>query len=135
MKTQMDRSYPLILDLQDQIDRTPSGPQYVFLYDDGPVFRAFLCEDVIVGRNSVRAMIGTKVVVKIPARTDWRMVHLESIRLETGATMEEAELRNLSQKRTLQKQLIDELGLKSELGQAMTTTEYSELGYNPKMYT
>jgi hypothetical protein len=135
MKTHMDRSYPIILDLQDQIDRTPSGPQYVFLYDDGPVFRAFLCEEVHVGKSSVRAMIGTKVVVKIPARTDWRMVHLESIRLETGATMEEAELRNLSQKRTLHNRLIDELDLKTELGRSLTPTEYSELGYNPKMYT
>lgn len=136
MKMQMDRKYPILRDVGEQSENNPDL-DYIFMYDDGQVYRAFACRDISVNEHIVTAFgLEGKVVCSIPAETAWRYVHRDNLEFVTGAEMEEIELKNFKAKKELQKNLLKELGLdkedKSE-GSTDVPHEYKS-GFNPKLY-
>jgi hypothetical protein len=149
MKTQMDRSYPIILDVVDQKEIHPNM-EYVFLYDDGHAFRAFLCDGVLVNEYVVEAFETikgdlwhentTKTLVKIPSDTIWRLVHVSNIEFISGRDMEKVERENYKNKRLVQKEFkleVDEMDKdddKEKLDLSKLGGPDYALGYNPKQY-
>lgn len=132
MKTHMERSYPILKDIGELTDDHPSR-EFVFLYDDGQSYRAFAASNVQIGADSVSAVDAHgKTICTIPSETPWRFIHKSNLLLVTGAEMEEADLRNLKQKRDLQKKLIKDFNL--EVKDDEVKTEYSDKGYNPRLY-
>ena len=136
MKAQMDRKYPILVDVGEQAQKKPSS-EYVFMYDDGAVYRAFSCQTIDVGTSIVSALDNDGIIVcSIPSDTPWRYIHKDNLEFVTGAEMEEVELRNFKTKRDLQKSLMKELGLdkKGVEGEQELKTEYSDTGFNPRLY-
>jgi len=115
MKIQLDRRYPIAMDIGTQLD--DSKCDYVFFYDDGGVFRAFACDEVTTNEFIVTAtQRDGRIVVTLPADTIWRMVNKSVLEFVTGAEMEESELTNYKAKRDLTKKLVKDLGLKKKKG-------------------
>jgi hypothetical protein len=137
VKTQMERRYPIAIDIGTQLDQSPC--QFVFFYDDGGVFRAFAADSTMVRDETVTAYgSDNKEVVVIPKDTVWRLVNKNVLEFVTGAEMEEIEMTNYKKKHDLQKSLVESLGLEKEKEESQPAssgfkTEY-ELGYNPKLY-
>ena len=141
MKPQMDRRYPIAIDIGTQLETSPC--EFVFFYDDGGVFRAFGANYTVVGEDTVQAYgVDNRVVVEIPRDTIWRLVNKTVLEFVTGSEMEETEMTNYKMKRDLQKRLVESLGLEKRVedvdahettGLSSIKTEY-ELGYNPKLY-
>lgn len=133
MKAQMDRKYPILKDVGEQVENNPES-EYVFMYDDGQVYRAFACHSISANDYIVEAFdVNQRVVCTIPADTPWRYVHRDNLEFVTGAEMEETELRNFKAKRDLQDRLLKELGLDERAGSPTMKHEYKE-GFNPKLY-
>lgn len=132
MKTQMERMYPILVDIGTQLEKN-ADKEFVFFYDDGNVYRAFTCDAVSVERYVVRALSDNQAIVTIPSETTWRMIKRDRLEFVTGKEMDEADIRNLKAKKDLQKALIKELGIKED-GSDGVATEYAEKGFNPKLY-
>jgi len=133
MKTQMDRKYPILVDIGSQVEKDPSH-EYVFFYDDGAVYRAFSCDQIDTSTpEKVSALLSGKVIVTVPSETVWRFIHKDNLEFVAGSDMEEIELTNLKQKKDIQKKLIKSLGLDKDDTDSIVAHEYKE-GYNPKMY-
>lgn len=129
----MDRKYPILIDIGTQIEQNPQK-DYVFFYDDGQVYRAFMCDRIHVGNKTVNAYDGIRVIVTIPADTTWRLVHRNSLEFVLGSDMEAVELNNLKQKKDIQKKLIKDLGL-DEKEESNEGIEHEwKAGPNPKLY-
>lgn len=115
MNLQLSRMIPIAKDIGTQLSENP-GRQYVFFYDDGPVFRAFACERVLIGKDTVSAMDSHDLSLAIiPKDTTWRLVHKSNLDFVSGLDIEEMELRNFKVKCDLQKRLLKELGLDQKI--------------------
>lgn len=113
MKTSMERVYPLVKDMHEQEELFPDR-EYVFFYDDGQVYRAFLVDRVKVYEKYVEALAGEKIIVTVPGEASWRLIHKSNLEFVNGATMEQIELIGSRQKQDLKEKMLKKLGLDKE---------------------
>lgn len=130
MKPQMNRKYPILQDIGTQLESFPLS-KYVFFYDDGQVYRAFVCDKINVTERIVEAFRNDSMIVSIPSETTWRMVRKDNLEFILGSEMEEVEYHNMKLKKDLNKRMMKELDLEDE--QPKIQHEYVQ-GFNPKLY-
>lgn len=114
MKTSMERVQPIALDIESQSIKDDSKDRpYVFFYEDGGIFRAFLCSSVSVetegGTVTAKGSDGLPLVV-VPSDTTWRLVHKNLLEFVPGSIMEQVEAVGLKQKQEIRKKIYKKLG-------------------------
>lgn len=119
MKTSMERMFPIAMDIQEQHDKDP-GRDYVFFYDDGSIYRAFLADGVEIGGGMVKAYVKQPLsdlnltLVAVPDDTAWRLVHKSLLEFTSGAMLEQIELIGAKQKQDLKEKMFKKLGWDEE---------------------